>query len=575
MARWDYIDLVRIAVAGVLVVCTIGLAAQQPQVPGAFRSRITMVPVDVRVVDREGRPITDLTRADFQVFEDGRPQDIATFDHVLFAAEPIDPAETLDRPALRRAPGPDATPQSGRVFLFVLGRGRLQYPTKILDALVDFLDTKLLPQDHAAVIAYNRATDFTRDHKKLKRVIEAFRAKHERIESKMTSRQSGLAAIYGSKEVPAKLQPDVDAIFAADGAPGFREMPPGRASEAARVEQDMRDIGNLLSPAGVAQPVSGLAPVESAEAQALDAYMEGNVKTLQDLGGLFAGIEYLRYLDGEKHLVYVTEFGLAMPSGDYDVSLANIAADARVVVDVIHTGGITSSFDRRGLPRVNWAHAFSLEGLKTLAERTGGRAALFKWGHEALADIDRTASSQYVLGYYPRNGNQDGRFRRITVKVNRPGARIFYRHGYFARTQLVPLDRRQFMAHSRILAAGNYAGQIGDIGVKVDASWKRDRKEVEVKLSIAPRKLKVVERDGVSMIELDVAVFSGDGRQRPTGEVWQRIDLKLTPDQLAGALKQDIKYTLTFSPDRVPAHVKAVVYDHAGDLIGSATSLVR
>ena len=95
MARWDYIDLVRIAVAGVLVVCTIGLAAQQPQVPGAFRSRITMVPVDVRVVDREGRPITDLTRADFQVFEDGRPQEISAFDHVLFAPEAVDPAETL------------------------------------------------------------------------------------------------------------------------------------------------------------------------------------------------------------------------------------------------------------------------------------------------------------------------------------------------------------------------------------------------------------------------------------------------------------------------------------------------
>jgi hypothetical protein len=101
-----------------------------------------------------------------------------------------------------------------------------------------------------------------------------------------------------------------------------------------------------------------------------------SVKSLQDLGGLFAGIEYLRYLDGEKHLVYVSEFGLQMPSGDYDVSIANLASDARVVVDVIHTGGVTSSFVR-GLPRANWNHAFSLDGLKTLASRTGGRASLF------------------------------------------------------------------------------------------------------------------------------------------------------------------------------------------------------
>jgi VWFA-related protein len=321
------------------VALTAGVSAQQPQIPGAFKSRITMVPVDVRVIDRAGRPVTDLTRADFQVLEDGRPQEIGAFEHVVFSAEPGSPATGSDaRPALRRVTGPDLEVPSGRVFLFVLGRGRLQYPTRILDALVEFVDTTLLPQDHVAVIAYNRATDFTREHHKIKAVIAAFREKHERIESKMTAKQGGLAAIFGGKDVPAGLQPEVDAIFSTAGAPGFREMPPGRATDAARIEQDMRDVGNLLNPVGVSQPVGGLAPEAPADLQTLDAYMEGNVKTLQDLGGLFAGIEYLRYLDGEKHLVYVTEFGLQMPSGDYDVSLANVAADARVVVDVIHTG---------------------------------------------------------------------------------------------------------------------------------------------------------------------------------------------------------------------------------------------
>ena len=421
------------------------------------------------MVDRQGRPVTDLTRADFQVLEDGRPQEIAAFEHVVLRPEA--PAEaTAAAPALRRAAGPDLTPPSGRVFLFVLGRGRLQYPTRILDALAGFVDTRLLPQDHAAVIAYNRATDFTRDHRKIKAVIEAFRARHERIESRMTAKQSGLAAVYGGKDVPPGLQPEIDAIFLADGAPGFREMPPGRATDAARIEQDLRDAGNLLTPVGVNLPVSGLAPEAPADLQSLDAYMEGNIKTLQDLGGLFAGIEYLRYLEGEKHLVYVSEFGLSLPTGDYDVSLANVAADARVVVDAVHTGGVVSSFDRRGLPRVNWAHAFSLEGLKTLAERTGGRAALFKWGDAALDAIDRSSRSQYLLGYYPANGDQDGRFRRITVKVNRPGVDVFYRRGYYARQQLVPLDRRQFMAYNRITAAGNYPGAIGDITVSVEAS---------------------------------------------------------------------------------------------------------
>lgn len=558
-----------------LILCAAVVCAQQ-QIPGAFKSRITMVPVDVRVIDRAGRPVTDLTRADFQILEDGRPQEIGAFEHVVLSAEAASPATGPDaRPALRRAPGPDLAAPSGRVFLFVLGRGRLQYPTRILDALVEFVDTKLLPQDHAAVIAYNRATDFTREHHKIKAVIAAFREKHERIEARMTAKQGGLAAVFGGKDVPAGLQPDVDAIFSTAGAPGFREMPPGRATDAARIEQDMRDIGNLLNPVGVSLPVAGLAPDAPADLQTLDAYMEGNVKTLQDLGGLFAGIEYLRYLDGEKHLVYVTEFGLQMPSGDYDVSLANVAADARVVVDVIHTGGITSSFDRRGLPRVNWAHAFSIEGLKTLAERTGGRAALFKWGDAALADIDRASRSQYLLGYYPADGTQDGKFRKISVKVNRPGVRVLYRHGYFARQQLVPLDRRQFMAYNRIVAAGNYPRPLGDIRVGVEAAYDRAAGEVRIQLSVKPEKLRVVERAGTHVIELDVAVFSGDAREAVISELWQRIDLKLTPAELASALQQDIRYTLTFKPERVPAHAKVVVYDHVSDLVGTATTRIR
>ena len=275
-----------------LVALALSVAAvdgQQTKVPGAFTSRITLVPVDVRVLDSKGRPVTDLKREEFQIFEDGRAQEIGAFEHIVFATEPAVASNEADAgPALRRAVGPDIPPPSGRVFLFMLGRGRLQHPTRVLDALIEFLDTRMLPQDHAAVIAYNRATDFTRDHAKLKAVVHAFRQKHERLEQRMSARQSGLAAAFGNKEVPPELQADVDAIFKTDGAPGFREMPPARATDAARIEQEMRDVGNLLQPVGVNMPVSGMAAGSPADLASLDEYMEGSLKTLQDLGGLLA-----------------------------------------------------------------------------------------------------------------------------------------------------------------------------------------------------------------------------------------------------------------------------------------------
>ena len=44
-----------------------------------FRANINLVRVDVIVTDKKGAPVDTLKQADFQVFEDGKPQDIETF----------------------------------------------------------------------------------------------------------------------------------------------------------------------------------------------------------------------------------------------------------------------------------------------------------------------------------------------------------------------------------------------------------------------------------------------------------------------------------------------------------------
>ena len=53
-------------------------AAAQGQQP-LFTSRIDLVHVGVTVLDRDGNLVTDLTRDDFEVLEDGRPQDVRYF----------------------------------------------------------------------------------------------------------------------------------------------------------------------------------------------------------------------------------------------------------------------------------------------------------------------------------------------------------------------------------------------------------------------------------------------------------------------------------------------------------------
>lgn len=80
--------------------------------------------------------------------------------------------------------------------------------------------------------------------------------------------------------------------------------------------------------------------------------------------------------------------------------------------------------------------------LSDLAEMTGGR----HFPVDNLNDLPDIAAkiglelrNQYVLGYVSKNQNRDGKYRRITVKLNQPRGlpplRALHRQGYYAPTQ--------------------------------------------------------------------------------------------------------------------------------------------
>jgi hypothetical protein len=142
----------------------------QERAPGTIRVRITLVPINVVVTDQTDRPVTDLKASDFTILEDGVRQQVSHFALQTLAATTDAPA----RPAtalLRRIATAELTPERRRTFLIVLGRGRLQQPSKGIDGLLQFVRTRLLPQDVVAVFVYNRATDFTTDHERVAQVV--------------------------------------------------------------------------------------------------------------------------------------------------------------------------------------------------------------------------------------------------------------------------------------------------------------------------------------------------------------------------------------------------------------------
>jgi VWFA-related protein len=91
-------------------------------------------------------------------------------------------------------------------------------------------------------------------------------------------------------------------------------------------------------------------------------------------------------------------------------------------------GGMGAELDRTG-DQLLATHST----MNSVAEMTGGKAFygrndLDKAIGEGLAD----GGTYYTLGYYPENKDWNGKFRKIVVTVNRPGAKLRYRQGYFA-----------------------------------------------------------------------------------------------------------------------------------------------
>jgi len=546
--------------------------APQQQAPPAFRSETTLVPLDVRVVDRQGRPVTDLTEGDFQIFENGVRQRLSHFATQALVANPA----AVSLPLLRGEPAKPLAPATRRIFLIVLGRGRLQPPARGVDGMLHFVRSRLLPQDLVAVLAWNRATDFTSDHSTVSALLERFKRRHEKIENDLQMHFSGLAAIYGSRDIPPHIQREIDAVFDAPGAPGVRTVVDPGAPDARRRAADERRALDVLQRAEVTagrEAGSFLPDVETPETLGLDMSLDElaatSVQSNQDLTKIMAGIEFLRYLDGEKHLVFVSEEGLFLPRADDDRGIAARAASARVVIDIVLTGGMPMrSAVGPAFGPATWRRASA----QTVSEQTGGTYSSTIDAAQFADRLDDASRFQYVLGYYPSNRTLDRRFRRIAVRVSRPGLRVMYRHGYFAAPETPRADVRTTLSYNRVTAAANLARDVTDIALSVTAVNERvaaGTRHVNVEVKVPPDRLALVEKDGRRYGSLEVAIFCADSRERLVGQSWNTVDVQMTPDAWNRFMASGLTFTGRVAVSAEARFVKVIVYDYAADLLGS------
>jgi len=246
--------------------------------------------------------------------------------------------------------------------------------------------------------------------------------------------------------------------------------------------------------------------------------------------------------------------------------------------DLIETSGVVTGEPNLGLGIQSALDEVRLsqDSLRELADETGGFASVNRNNvDEAFDRLVADNSSYYVLGYYPANDRRDGRFRKIELRVTRPGVTVRARRGYVA-----PRGRA---------AATKASTDPGETALKAAIESPLPATGIPMRLFAAPYKgtapnaaitlavelnvnaLMFTEKngsynDGLTVVTL---VTDNDGKTRVNEKA--TVDLNLMPATLARARERGFRITsaVNLPPGRYQLRVSAA------DTAGLAGSVVR
>jgi VWFA-related protein len=547
-----FLIVARYMAAAVLAVTVTGAASQTNQPRKVFRSGLNLVSVDVIVRDKSGAVVRGLTVADFEIREDGKPEQISSFSFEEITGKPV-PVESADllagveekikedakRTATTAAATPAAPPEpagpmtsdmlAGRrliTLVFDVSSMQPEDVQRAVDSARKYVDEKMTTADLIAVTTVGSTltvlTDFTADRTKVANALGA------------------LATTDGTA---------IEAPTASTAA----------TDEAAAAADDTTTV---------------------ADAAELDMFNNDvRLRALRTIAEALAPIE-------QKKAILYFSAGMQRSGQDNQVELRsaiNAAVRANVSIYPIDTRGLQAvvpggdarqasgrgqdMFSGRGVQQQFAQLASSQDTLTSLAADTGGRAFTDSndFG-EAFARVQRDMSAYYLLGYSSTNTTKDGRFRRIQVRVKRDGLRVEARAGYYADRDFTHTSRtdREAQLEEQLFAAMSAT----DLPVLVTGSWFRlapDKYYVPIALTVPGSAVPVAnDKDPVT---LDVLGAVRDERGFPVGRF--RETLKLPPGAGTTLAGKQILYQsgVTLPPGRFS--VKVVVRENTHGSMGS------
>lgn len=402
-------------------------AAQRQPPADVFPAGVELVTVDAVVTDSDGRPVSGLTRDDFVIEEDGRSQALETFEALARAGSGSSPVAVA-------APVPrvssNAAPPGRRERTFVV--------------VFDDLNLTLATAARARVAIERFFTSGLRDGDRVLLVATGGDAWWSaRWPAGRDDLLAALARLRG-RFVPA---PPTERLTAYEA---FKIHVYRDREVAARVGRRLEAYGTLVPEQGQRTQINEYRfNFEDPHllARAAEVYEQSLARERATLGVLARASAALGAQRGRKALLLVSEGFIHDPSVSELKRVGEAARRANVALyflDARGLEGLPASLDVEidsPLEGFDYGAQFrdaqlESEGAELLAAESGGFSVKntndLGRGFERIGD---ESDSYYLLGYRPTNGDLDGRFRRIEVRVRRPGVKVRARKGYYARAK--------------------------------------------------------------------------------------------------------------------------------------------
>jgi VWFA-related protein len=543
-------------------------APAEPITTKVYKVMVDLVSVNVSVTDKSGHCITDLTKDDFQVLEEGKPQEISVFTIEATPGTVISLPKAAEGTAVTP---PSVLPLSRKIILFVDDL-HIQFENlaRLIKAGEDFVRNSVGPNDLVALITSSglRSVEFTKDRDSVVAVLRKI----------FPIAQNAYKPVYNCPPLT-----DYQAYFISTNPQAAARI--GAIDIAIPGTIECANLYREADPVGVAQ--SAIIAASDRRTQRIINDTRSTLDTIHEL------VTQLQAIPGRKTVAFLSDGFLGIQEIPFQLQNdINAASQANTVFFTIKTTGlevVPAGGDISDPIRINEgdeARVYSTlesEGrfrsedpLYSLADGTGG-TFLYN-SNDMLAQLNTVTEStevSYVLGFYSTNTKQDGKYRRVSVRVKRPHTVLFAQQGYFApKWEEAFRQGKNEDIQGALQASGNLKEIPFSMSLNVTGA-DSTQSTVEVQTLIDVGKIRFRKRENRNKNVFNIVTVIYDDKKRFVDGRETQINFDLSDPLFKNVMEDGLKNRISFSLEPGKYTVKTIVREAEEMQLGSNTKKLK